>query len=111
RLQLQDADSGTLILLDIAASPAKDGEPALEPVRIVEGNTTPPRYGQQQDNQTDAPIKEQDRPTQRETPVAVVLTRYAAQNLYAPLRTVEPVSGIVRVNLRRDLPLDTLLPT
>ena len=41
----------------------------------------------------------------------VVLTRYAAQNLYAPLRTVEPVSGIVRVNLRRDLALDTLLPT
>jgi hypothetical protein len=35
--------------------------------------------------------------------VAVVLTRYAAQNLYAPLRTVEPVAGIGRVNLRRDL--------
>ncbi|TKY80216.1 TIGR03749 family integrating conjugative element protein [Pectobacterium polonicum] len=111
RLQLQDADSGTLILLDIAASPAKDGEPVLEPVRIVEGKTTPPRYGQQRDSETDAPITEQDRPTRRETPVAVVLTRYAAQNLYAPLRTIEPVPGIVRVNLRRDLPLDTLLPT
>ncbi|MEQ9866038.1 TIGR03749 family integrating conjugative element protein [Pectobacterium aroidearum] len=111
RLQLQDADSGTLILLDIAASPAKDGEPALEPVRIVEGNITPPRYGQQRDSETDAAITEQDRPARRETPVAVVLTRYAAQNLYAPLRTVEPGPGIVRVNLRRDLPLDTLLPT
>ena len=43
--------------------------------------------------------------------MAVVLTRYAAQNLYAPLRTVEPVPGIMRVNLRRDLSLDTLLPT
>ena len=41
----------------------------------------------------------------------VVLTRYAAQNLYAPLRTVEPVAGIGRVNLRRDLALNTLLPT
>ncbi|MBR8657966.1 TIGR03749 family integrating conjugative element protein, partial [Achromobacter sp. Marseille-Q0513] len=30
RLQLQDADSGAFILLDIAAEPAKDGEPALE---------------------------------------------------------------------------------
>ena len=40
----------------------------------------------------------------------VVLTRYAVQNLYAPLRTVEPVAGIGRVNLRRDLPLTTLLP-
>lgn len=56
RLQLQDADSRTLILLDIAASPAKDGEPALEPVRIAEGNTTPPRHGQQLDSETDAPI-------------------------------------------------------
>lgn len=48
RLQLQDADSGALILLDIAAEPAQDGEPPLEPVRIVEGNATPQRYGQAQ---------------------------------------------------------------
>ncbi len=45
RLQLQDADTGALILLDIAAEPAKDGEAELEPVRIVEGNSTPARYG------------------------------------------------------------------
>ncbi|MCI4239470.1 TIGR03749 family integrating conjugative element protein [Dickeya dianthicola] len=111
RLQLQDVDSGALILLDIDAMPAKEGEPKLEPVRIVEGNTAPPHYGQQLDSETKTPITEPDRPTQHETPVAVVLTRYAAQNLYAPLRTVEPVPGIMRVNLRRNLPLDTLLPT
>ena len=40
-----------------------------------------------------------------------MLTRHAAQNLYAPLRTVEPVAGIGRANLRRGLALDTLLPT
>ncbi len=114
RLQLQDADSGALILLDIAAQPATDGGPALEPVRIVEGDTSPRRYGQQQaDNSEAADPSTQDatQPSRRETPVAVVLTRYAAQNLYAPLRTVEPVAGIMRVNLRRDLSLDTLLPT
>lgn len=111
RLQLQDVDSGALILLDIDAMPAKEGEPKLEPVRIVEDNTTPTHYGQQLDSETQTPITEPDRPTQHETPVAVVLTRYAAQNLYAPLRTVEPVPGIMRVNLRRNLPLDTLLPT
>ncbi|MFC6352168.1 TIGR03749 family integrating conjugative element protein, partial [Stenotrophomonas acidaminiphila] len=38
RLQLQDADTGALILLDIAAEPPKDGEAELEPVRIVEGS-------------------------------------------------------------------------
>ncbi|MBJ7223560.1 MULTISPECIES: TIGR03749 family integrating conjugative element protein [unclassified Brenneria] len=111
RLQLQDADSGALILLDIAATPARDGEPPLESVRIVEGNATPQRYGQQQGAETATDATEPARPPRRETPVPVVLTRYAAQNLYAPLRTVEPVAGIMRVNLRRNLSLDTLLPT
>ena len=80
-------------------------------MRNVEGNATPQRYGQAQESGTAAPSPDQARPPRRETPVAVVLTRYAAQNLYAPLRTVEPVPGVMRVNLRRDLPLDTLLPT
>lgn len=110
RLQLQDADNGALILLDIAAEPASDDAPQLEPVRIIEGDAIPQRYGEPADAEVGTP-EEQVRPPRRETPVAVVLTRYAAQNLYAPLRTVEPVPGVMRVNLRRDLPLDTLLPT
>jgi len=96
RLQLQDADTGALILLDISARAAKEGEPELEPVRIMEGEATP---------DSTAP------PPPRQTPIPVVLTRFAAQNLYAPLRTIEPVPGIMRVNLRRDVKLDTLLPT
>lgn len=112
RLQLQDADSGALILLDIAAEPAPAGQAPLEPVRIVEAEGAPTRYGdlaaaaKNDDNGTQEAVSR----TARETPVPVVLTRYAAQNLYAPLRTVEPVSGITRVNLKRNLPLDTLLP-
>ena len=51
------------------------------------------------------------RAARRETPVPVVLTRFAAQNLYAPLRTVEPLPGVMRVNLRRDMDLGTLMPT
>lgn len=115
RLQLQDADTGALILLDIAAEPAKDGEAELEPVRIVEGNSTPARYGDQPGDTDEAPARAQDqagaRAARRETPVPVVLTRFAAQNLYAPLRTVEPLPGVMRVNLRRDLALGTLMPT
>ncbi|EKY3920598.1 TIGR03749 family integrating conjugative element protein [Enterobacter hormaechei] len=113
RLQLQDADSGALILLDIAAETATAGQPPMEPVRIVDAEGTPTRYG---DLAAAAKSDENGEPeavsrTARETPVPVVLTRYAAQNLYAPLRTIEPVSGITRVNLKRNLPLDTLLPT
>ncbi|VFR32090.1 FIG01212985: hypothetical protein [plant metagenome] len=111
RLQLQDADTGTVILLDIAAEPASDGAPPLEPVRIVEGASPATRYGARTDSEQDGTDPAPAARTARETPVPVVLTRYAAQSLYAPLRTVEPVPGIVRANLRRDLSLDTLMPT
>jgi len=111
RLQLQDADTGALILLDIAATPARKGQPALEPVRIVEGERAPKRYGTTVIRGEEAETVETAPKPMREAPVPVVLTRYAAQNLFAPLRTVEPVSGISRANLRRDLSLSTLLPS
>ncbi|GKS83615.1 TIGR03749 family integrating conjugative element protein [Acidovorax sp. SUPP1855] len=122
RLQLQDADSGALILLDIAAEPAKDGQAPLEPVRIVEGEAPAPRYGAHDraigaaDTEPPADATAPSAPeaasiARRETPIAVVLTRYAAQNLYAPLRTVEPVRGITQATLRRGLDLDTLAPS
>ncbi|AEB84296.1 TIGR03749 family integrating conjugative element protein [Alicycliphilus denitrificans] len=113
RLQLQDVESGALILLDIAAEPAKAGQPALEPVRIVEGDVPSTRYGElvKPTVTADDDAERTVTTVKRATPVAVVLTRYAAQNLYAPLRTVEPVPGIGRVNLRRGLELSTLLPT
>ncbi|WP_338523994.1 TIGR03749 family integrating conjugative element protein [Pseudomonas batumici] len=100
RLQLQDADDGTLILLDIAAEPNKTGDPPLEAMRIVEAVRMPP------DSTDDSPAT-QSVPS---TPLPVALTRYAAQSLYAPLRTVEPVPGLRAVPLRDDLVLDTLMP-
>ena len=107
RLQLQDADDGTLILIDIAA---QEGDEPLEPVRIVEGDAVGPRYGGTSTQAPGVPSAATANPA-RETPVPVILTRYAAQHLYAPLRTVEPVNGLSRGNLHRDLVLDTLLPT
>lgn len=113
RLQLQDVESGALILLDIAAEPAKAGQPALEPVRIVEGDVPATRYGEPATPAAtvDDAAQRPSAAAHRATPVAVVLTRYAAQNVYAPLRTVEPVPGIGRVNIRRGQELSTLLPT
>ncbi|MCF6751924.1 TIGR03749 family integrating conjugative element protein [Pseudomonas stutzeri] len=103
RLQLQDADTGTVILLDIAAEPEQEGQLPLEPVRIIESASSAA--------QTDADDSAAAALPVRATPQPVILTRYAAQNLYAPLRTVEPVPGVTRATLRRDLPLDSLLPT
>lgn len=113
RLQLQDVESSALILLDITAEPAKAGQPALEPVRIVESDEVSSRAADPAGTSAgeDEPRDTAGAAARRATPVPVVLTRYAAQNLYAPLRTVEPVSGIGRANLRRNLALDTLLPT
>lgn len=99
RLQLQDAETGSLILLDVRADSAAPGEPALEPVRIT---------GPADDHAASSADSE---PPRSPTPVAVILTRHAAQSLYAPLRTVAPVAGLTAMPLRRDLPLDTLLPT
>ncbi|HDR8947381.1 TPA: TIGR03749 family integrating conjugative element protein [Burkholderia vietnamiensis] len=115
RLQLQDVESGALILIDIAATPAKDSQTPLEPVRIVEDEAPTTRYGSKvttpADDADDSSGTSGKPVATRETPIPVVLTRYAAQNLYAPLRTVEPIAGIGRANLRRGLALDTLLPT
>ncbi|KHN52886.1 hypothetical protein OI70_18980 [Dickeya fangzhongdai] len=110
RLQLQDADTGALILLDIAARSAKNNEPPLEPVRIVEGENAAQHYGQQQADTSMRVDSDNTLPLRHETPVPVILTRFAAQNLYTPLRTVEAVPGITRVNLPRHLDLTTLLP-
>ena len=104
RLQLQDANDGSVILVDIVAELPQGNQPPLEPVRIIEATTASPSVPEQE-------TPEITEATKHPTPIPVVLTRYAAQSLYAPLRTVGPVPGITRVNVRRDLALDTLLPT
>nr|QOU99505.1 hypothetical protein [Pseudomonas syringae pv. actinidiae] len=119
RLQLQNAATGEIMLVDIAATPAQEGQAALEPIKIVPGDTTPTRYGQAAAAAPKSTAKasrqaeeDDDEPAapKRETPIPVVLTRYAAQMLYAPLRTVEPVDGVAQVKVDKRLDLSTLLP-
>ncbi|CAJ8192344.1 integrating conjugative element protein, PFL_4704 family [Burkholderia pseudomallei] len=107
RLQLQDVANGTLILLDVAAHAATPKEAPLEPVRIVTDHvpsSKPAKTPTHDDDASDDTTKAPD------TPLPVLLTRYAAQSLYAPLRTVEPVDGIAPIPVDRTLPLDSLLP-
>jgi integrating conjugative element protein (TIGR03749 family) len=91
RIQLQDVETGALILLDITAEAAHGT--AREPVQIVTETRNPPP----------GPAHV------REIPLPVILTRHAAQNLYAPLHAIEPVPGILRAPLGA-LALDTLMP-
>jgi integrating conjugative element protein (TIGR03749 family) len=104
RLQVQELASGSLILLDVTARAATEDSPTLEPVRIVfaDDRATSAHRSTAASGEAES--------ASRLTPRPVLLTRYAAQSLYAPLRTVEPVPGLARVALPRRLALDTLLP-
>lgn len=108
RLQLVDMDSGELILLDVHASAGDE----LEPVQL--------RYDDALWQRDKAPVSQQASASQDASndtagvhqglPLPVVLTRYAAQMLYAPLRTVEPASGIAPVSTHLPSVITTLLP-
>ena len=95
RLQLQLTDSGEVLLLDVSAAP---GEQALEPVRIVLTPEAP-----------EAPMPDADT-APPPTPIPVALVRHAAQQLYAPLRTIEPLPGVRPVGLELGGALATLMP-
>ncbi|WAH55472.1 TIGR03749 family integrating conjugative element protein [Pseudomonas silvicola] len=97
RLQLQSVKSGDMVLIDIEAFA---GTAALEPIKIVADAKAPEAEG--------AP---EATPAVPATPIPVVLTRYAAQNLYAPLRTVAPLPGVRRVPVGGSLDFSPLLPT
>lgn len=93
RLHLQLPDSGELILLDLSATPAAQ---PLEPLRIMLASAT---------------TAIEPAPSAAPTPLPVVLVRHAAQQLYAPLRTVEPLPGVRPVPPNLPLALDHLLPS
>lgn len=104
RLQLFDIDSGELILLDIRATAGDE----LEPLEL-RYNDAVWRSDTVMPDDTEHRVK----PGTSEEfagPLPVVLTRYAAQMLYAPLRTAEPVAGITPVPVRLPTAVTTLLP-
>ncbi|MGP3049488.1 TIGR03749 family integrating conjugative element protein [Serratia ureilytica] len=117
RLQLQDVENGEVILLDVTAS----DKGSAEPVRIVysgdvtsvsSSNDTPAASGGNNaapgaDNGTQAKRKK----VKYNAPLPVVLTRYAAQSLYGPVRTVEAVPGIHPVNPHLPKRITTLYPS
>lgn len=120
RLQLQDVENGEVILLDVTAS----GKGSAEPVRIVYSGevVSVSRSGDAAgasgasgatastpgaDNGTQAKRKK----VTYSAPLPVLLTRYAAQSLYGPVRTVEAVPGIHPVNPHLPARITTLYPS
>ncbi|ELF4281897.1 TIGR03749 family integrating conjugative element protein [Salmonella enterica] len=121
RLQLQDVESGEVILLDVTASEKGPSEPvrlvysgevstvsqATDIRRQVETSGSSVQPGSDDGTGTQAKRKK----VQYNAPIPVLLTRYAAQSLYAPLRTLEAVPGIRPVNPHLPKRLTTLYPS
>ncbi|ECH3816822.1 TIGR03749 family integrating conjugative element protein [Salmonella enterica] len=121
RLVLKDVESGEIVLMDVSAA---EGKTVREPVQIVYRGTveSATRRGQAEgDKSASGPGRANDgqgatAPVSRQAPklngpLPVVLTRYAAQTLYAPLRTVEALPGIHPLPLRLPAHITTLYPS
>ncbi|EBQ8208528.1 TIGR03749 family integrating conjugative element protein [Salmonella enterica subsp. houtenae] len=113
RLVLKNVENGEMILLDVNAS---EGKTVREPVQLVyQGTVSSASQSTVSDTQDSRQDGEPEKTATKNKPVLngplpVVLTRYAAQTLYAPLRTVEPVAGIHALPLRLPSGLSALYP-
>lgn len=104
RIQFRDMESNQLILIDMKAIKAK-GKP--DNVRVL--------YSETVTNSTNAAAQTEvadGLPEQRESalPTPAALTRYAAQSLYAPKRTIEPLEGVKRVAVKLPKTISNLMP-
>ena len=89
RLMIRELDSGRIYLFDITAT--EEGGP-VHPIQIyVTGE-----QGSENDQAISGHEQEQERPD------FIQLTRFAAQQIYAPVRLVKDQPGIVRVPVSRD---------
>lgn len=117
RLQLQDVENGELILLDIIAL---KGTQVREPVSLVwEGevstatasNNTSVSSVESDASGTRAKTSSGSKAPRITTPLPIALTRYAAQSLYAPLRTVEALPGVHAISHGLPSSVTSLLPS
>lgn len=105
RIPLRDMESGQIILLDVNS---RKSTQSLDNVRIVDvevaNNTQKVDQTTVSDPQTASSQKASN------LPAPAALTRYAAQSLYAPLRTVEPLEGVRRVGVKLPKSIPNLMP-
>jgi len=115
RLQLQDVENGELILLDITAL---EGKQVREPVSLVyQGEVSSATASNKTSVSSDETATSRSKTSAKEgasritTPLPIALTRYAAQSLYAPLRTLEPLPGVHAISHGLSSNITSLLPS
>ena len=94
RLMVRELDSGRIYLFDVTAAEA--GGPS-QPIHITVAD----------DRQSDTDSVAENTNPGQQPPGYIQLTRFAAQQLYAPARVVKDQPGVVRVPVKRD-PVDLL---
>lgn len=102
RVRVQDVETNQVVLFDLTAKESGASEEDIQVVFSDEEDAGSPELGQNSQN---------SQASTRGTPVPVVLTRFAAQSLYAPSRTIEPVEGLSRVAMRLPETMPSLMPS
>lgn len=110
RVRIQDVETNEVVLFDLTAKERASDEE----IKVV----IPPRGGASEQGEA-TPSAEQGTARDRDqesnevlgVPAPVALTRFAAQSLYAPSRTVQPVPGLNRVAMRLPASMPSLMPS
>ncbi|OOS00877.1 integrating conjugative element protein [Haemophilus paracuniculus] len=105
RIPLRDMESGQIILLDVNS---RKSTQSLDNVRIVDAEVA--NNTQKVDQTTVSDPQTESAQKASNLPAPAALTRYAAQSLYAPLRTVEPLEGVRRVGVKLPKSIPNLMP-
>lgn len=112
RLQLQDVETGEIILLDVTST---TGTKVLEPMSIIYSGDLTTATSADAINYADETSSTESTQSQASSlptdPIPIALTRYAAQNLYGPIRTVEALPGVSPASVPLPKKITTLLPT
>ncbi|QLB12785.1 integrating conjugative element protein (TIGR03749 family) [Bisgaardia hudsonensis] len=106
RFEFRDIATGEIFLFDIVAH--KKITNSTEPIRIISDSVVEKQSATL--NQDDYIVDDDVVSKTPQLPIPAALTRYAAQSLYAPLRTIEVLEGVRRVAHRLPEKITTLLP-
>lgn len=111
RVRLQDVETNEVVLFDLTA---KQEGASHEDIKVVIPESSAGARGNastSRETESSSDESEKEAGSSSGTPVPVVLTRFAAQSLYAPTRTIEAVAGVNRVAMRLPARMPTLLPS
>ena len=114
RIRVQDLATGEMILVDLSASREGSSElvKVVSPDLALETSVAEASASRKSSKTTGAKEGKNISATMGGPPLPIILTRYAAQSLYSPLRAIEAIPGIRRIpmKIKQQLPVMPSLP-